>query len=478
MDGEPGGLHLRRWRDPNVVALALLAMAAGFGQFGVVAALGDVARTFGSITKGASLSDQAGLSGTTLGLGLSVIRLASLGGIFLAGLADRAGRRRTLLVCCAAGLALTVASAASPGFWWFVAIFALGRPLLSATNALAGVCAAEETASANRTKAVAMVAAGYAIGAGLLAILHGLVPSLGFRGTVLLGIVPLACIPLLAKAVKEPDRYARYSVGQEHRLAVVAAIAKGYRGRLALISIVVMGVSVITGPANSFVFLYAENVAHLSGATTAAMVTVAGVTGFAGLLLGRYLADTLGRRSSIAIGVAAVVACGVLTYAGSGTVIFVGYVLGVLAAAVLAPSAGAYVNELFPTAVRASVAGFEIAAGVVGAIVGLLAFGSIADVGNRFGWAAAFTFVPALLFLIPLAFLPETRGREPEDLWPVSGPADEGSAGEQVPAQPRPEHHDEPTADGAPPQQAQNLAGPATGPTHTGCGLEAAGDAT
>jgi hypothetical protein len=38
---------------------------------------------------------------------------------------------------------MTVAAAASPGYWWFVAIFACGRPLLSASNGLAQVTAAE-----------------------------------------------------------------------------------------------------------------------------------------------------------------------------------------------------------------------------------------------------------------------------------------------------------------------------------------------
>ena len=82
-------LHLHGWREPAVVGAALLAAAAGFGQFGAVAALGDVAKHFGHITHGATIAEQAGLSGTRLGIGLAVLRLASLGGLPLAGLADR-----------------------------------------------------------------------------------------------------------------------------------------------------------------------------------------------------------------------------------------------------------------------------------------------------------------------------------------------------------------------------------------------------
>ena len=75
----PAGLRLHRWNDRAVVGVAVAAFAAGFGQFGVVAALGDVARGFGQVNHGATLADQAGLSGTDLGAGLAIMRLASLG---------------------------------------------------------------------------------------------------------------------------------------------------------------------------------------------------------------------------------------------------------------------------------------------------------------------------------------------------------------------------------------------------------------
>ena len=91
------GLRLHRWNDRAVVAVAIAAFASGFAQFGVVAALGDVARGFGQVNVGATLADQAGLSGTDLGIGLAIMRLASLGALPITGLADRFGRRRMLL---------------------------------------------------------------------------------------------------------------------------------------------------------------------------------------------------------------------------------------------------------------------------------------------------------------------------------------------------------------------------------------------
>jgi len=249
-EDEGASLHLHRWNSRAVVAVALIALASGFGQFGVVAALGDVAREFGRVAPGHSLVDQAGLSGSELGIGLAVIRLASLGSLPLIGLADRFGRRAMLLGTVSLGLLLTVASAVSPGYWWFVAIYACGRPMLSATNALSQVSAAEQTNSRDRSAAVALTAAGYGVGAGLIAVIHSLASGfLGFRGIMALAIVPLCAVPFLRKWIEEPDRFTVAEAESDHPLPVLGAVGPRFRRRLAVIVVIAFAVSVITGPA-------------------------------------------------------------------------------------------------------------------------------------------------------------------------------------------------------------------------------------
>jgi MFS family permease len=401
-----------------VVAVAVVALAAGFGQFGAVAALGDVAKTFGHVTHGGSLTARVGLSGSTIGIGLAVIRGASLAGLPLTGAADRLGRRRTLLACCAVGLVLTVLAALSPGYWWFVAIFALGRPPLSAANALAQVSAGELTASHDRAKAVALVAAGYGVGAGITAVVASLGRgSLGFRGVFALAAVPLVAVVVLARRVAEPDRFVQAGPSGRGE-PVLGPVGRRFRRRLLLVCGVGFSVAFITGPANSFVFVYAQNVRHVSGALTATMVVVAAPTGLIGLLAGRAMADALGRRPTIAVAMAGLAGFGLLLYSGSVPALFVGYALGVLAGGMIAPPVGAMVNEVFPTSVRASVAGWSVAASVLGAVAGLVAFGAVADVGNRLSLAAAVTFLPAVPMAALLLGLPETRGMEPEQLYP------------------------------------------------------------
>jgi MFS family permease len=415
----PAGLHLHRWNDKAVVGVAIAAFASGFGQFGVVAALGDVARGFGQVSHGTSIADQAGLSGTDLGIGLAIMRLASLGALPITGLADDFGRRRMLLITVGAGLAITVLAAVSPSYWWFVAIFACGRPLLSASNGLAQVIAAEQTASAERAKAVALIAAGYGTGAGVIAIVHSLAShAIGFRGVFILALIPLALLPLVARWVQEPERFTVSAAETGHPIPVLDAVARPFRRRLLVVVILAFAISVITGPANSFGFLFAQNILHLRGIVTAGMVVGSGIAGLAGLLTGRWLADRVGRRLTGAVAMVAVALLATLTYSGSAPALVFGYIAAVFAASVFAPAAGALVNELFPTSVRASVVGWSTASGVLGAVAGLVIFGAVANAEHEFGVAGVVTFLPAALVMGLFWLLPETRGREPEDLWP------------------------------------------------------------
>jgi MFS family permease len=442
-------LRLYSWRDPAILAAGWFALAAGFAQFGSTAALGDVAKAFGASQGGASIAARVGLSGTTLGVGLAIIRIAALGSLPLAGLADRIGRRWTLIGCVALGLAFTASAALSPSFWWFVVIFALGRPLLSATNTLAGVIAAEETRSRDRVKAIALVAAGYAVGAGLTALLRGAFgDALSFRGLFALALVPLAAIPLVASRLREPERYQRLRTGAA--LGVAAADAEpaaakdqtgettgagrasgglralwvagrlrpGLRGRLWVLTSLTFTFSFVNGPVITFVFVYAENALGMAKSATALMVLAAGPLGLVGLLTGRWAADTVGRRRAAGVAQALVAVAGVITYSGSPAGAVGGYLLAILGSAAYGPATAALTAELFPTSVRASVAGWLGAALALGAVAGLVAFGTLADALDSFALGAAVVCAPAVVASLLFARLPETVGLELEQSAP------------------------------------------------------------
>ena len=144
----------------------------------------------------------------------------------------------------------------------------------------------------------------------------------------------------------------------DHPTPVLGAIGPRYRARVLVLALIACAISVITGPANSFVFLFAQDVVHQAGYVSALMVAAAGVAGLVGLLCGRWLADTIGRRPTGACAMVAIACSGALLYSGSRQALVAGYILGVLSGSVLAPAVGSLLTELFPTSVRASATGW------------------------------------------------------------------------------------------------------------------------
>ncbi|MDX1658759.1 MAG: MFS transporter [Nitriliruptorales bacterium] len=401
--GRPGWLH------PTIVRAAILAIAAGYAQFAVTTVLGEVAVEFGAADTTEPLAEEVGLSTTTLGLGLATIRLAGIGALFASALADRHGRRRMLLMLVGGGLALSTGAAASPGFWVFVAITAAARPLLSATNALVAVVAAEETTTEDRSKAMATIQAAYALGSGTVAVLHGFA-SLSFRWIFLLSLVPLVLLPLLARKMEEPPLYRRLPPGQ--RPALPGAIERPLWARLAIVTTLGFTAAIVTGPGLTYLFVYGENVLQAAPSFMSTLVLIAGPTGLVGLLAGRWAADALGRRVSAAGATVLMTGAAILTYGGSTGMLTAGYLLLIFAGGAFGPSGGALLTEVFPTKARATANGWATAAGVVGAVVGLGAFGALADLFGSFPKAALVLWLPTLPFVVLYAKLPETRDKE------------------------------------------------------------------
>jgi MFS family permease len=403
------GLRLHRWLDPPLLGAAMIMAAVGFAQYSPTAALADVAEHFGALRDGDTLEEQAGLPGTVLGAGL-------------AGLADRLGRRRTLLTWATLGLLVAVAAAGSPSYWWFVAAFALARPLLTAADTVGEVVAAEHTSVADRAKAIALMSASYGVGAGLVAVVRaGLGSALGFRGVFALAALPLALVWLAARLVTEPSRYAAGAAGSVARLRpvpVLGAVRSGRRSRLAVLAALAFATGLVIGPVNTFLFVYGENVLDASSVVTGGLVVAAGPVGLGGLVLGRLLADRIGRRPAAAGALVALCGAGMVTYSGAVGGLAAGYLLGVFAGSAYSTPAITLTNELFPTSARASVAGWLVVAGVLGATSGLLLVGAIADARDSFTAAIAVVCVPVAFSAALVALLPETRGLELEQSAP------------------------------------------------------------
>lgn len=405
------------WRTGPVLATAGLALGSGISAFGVTAVAGDVAGAFGEVVTDGDPLGQIGLPVTTVGIALALIRLASLGSLGFSILADRVGRRPLLLTVAILGFGLTSLAALAPSFWFYVALVALARPCLAAVNAIAGVAAAEESRSADRAGAVALITAAYGLGSGLVSVGRGLLPGdPSFRVVTAFALVPLlVLVPLLGPRVREPT----IAADRTPTTSRPGAVPPGYRGRTALLAFLVGMIAVATGPGFTYLFVYGERVLGADPLEVAGLVLAAGPLGLAGLLLGRWGADHLGRRITGAVALAGTGLAIAVAYAGSLTSLVVGYLGAVLLGGAFAPAQGTLAAELVPTEVRATVAGWLTVTGVVGAVLGLATFGLVADATG--GFAAAGWTLGGLVALSAVGFraLPETRGRELDE---VDGP--------------------------------------------------------
>jgi predicted MFS family arabinose efflux permease len=248
-----------------------------------------------------------------------------------------------------------------------------------------------------------------------VALLHSAASGvLGFRGLFELGAIPLIALWFVRHLIIEPERFEVARAELVHNRPRLAGLHRRLRARLLVVAAISFGVAVTSGPATGFVYLDAQDITKLSSVAVSLMVVTAGLTGVVGLIAGQRAADRFGRRPTGIVAMVGVALISIVTYSGGRVELFCGYVVAVFFASLLAPTAGAFVNELFPTEVRAHVAGWLVVASVLGATAGLLSFGAIADAGGSLRTAAIVTFLPTVALSSLFLLLPETKGLEPE----------------------------------------------------------------
>ncbi len=397
------------WLAAPVLGAAGISVASGFAQFAITAVIGDVAEAFGAPGAGDDPASQIGLTATTLGVALAVIRLASLGALPGTALADRLGRRRVLLWSVSIGLALTVASGAAPNFWTWVVLVALARPWLSTVNGVAGVVGAEEVSTKDRSWAVALVGGAYGLGAGAVAVLRGVLPEGSWRLAMVAAAAGLAFLPLIARLLREPTIWVRRD---KETPPLLGTVPPASRRSLIVLALAATGMGLATGPGFTYIFVYGEKMLGASPATMSVLVLLAGPTGLAGLLLGRWASDHIGRRPTAVAGMIGTAACVALAYSGSFAALSAGYLIALTTSSAFAPATGALIAEVFPTSVRSTATGWISAAGVIGAVGGLALYGVLVDAMGSFGQASLVLAIPVAISAQLFWLVHETRGLE------------------------------------------------------------------
>lgn len=403
----PDGAPSPWWAPPDRLTerqartLALLAMASMSAAF-----------TNTLFTQTANFAaDTFGISDRGQGVGGAVVRLGVLLALPFAVLADRLGRRRTIVLTAWLAPLFCLVGAAAPSFWTLVATQTVARPMGIALALLAGVAAAEDMPRNSRAYAVSVLAMSAGLGAGV-AVGALKLADLGDEGWRLVYVLSLLWIPIaisLMRQLLETRRFERV-----HRIAQPM-----HRGRLLLVATVAMTSNLFIAPASFFQNRYLDDVRGYSGGGIALFALLTGTPASLGLIVGGRLADAFGRRTLIIVCTPLSTACIVLGFSTQGAAMWATVVLGGLAAAIAYPAYQVYRAELFPTGNRGRANGIISATALLSGSVGILFVGWARDQGWSFGTAMAAMGAGQLVAaVLAWRLYPETAHLELEQLNP------------------------------------------------------------
>jgi MFS family permease len=353
-----------------------------------------------------------GVGIATFGIGVALIRLATLGSLPLLRLADRWGRRTLLILSLALFTLATGATALAWGFVAFVGLQMIARVFLSTESALSSLVVAEELRPDRRgtgLSALGIIAGlGYGAVAGLLLVVH--TTPLDWRLFYVVALLPLGLAAYLRRQL--PETRAFVTARAENRLQTTLWPRVDPRHRRRLWQVI--AIVAAFGFVQTSGFFYASELAQTdygwSGLFTT-LILASAVFGVLGYWLGGRIGDLVGRRPMIALSIVLGAAGTVLVFTQVPALFPPGFFLLAAAGSCFIAASLAYMAELFPTEVRASLCAFVLTCQVAAGSVGLAVLGGLSAVVS-----------PYLLLLIlggclttavlALKGLPETARRD------------------------------------------------------------------
>jgi MFS transporter, putative metabolite:H+ symporter len=355
-----------------------------------------------------------GAGESTLGWALFWIHLGALLSLPLAMSADRWGRRLMLLVTVVGYTLATFATAFTTSVETFVACQLVANMFLIAELSLAHVVVAEEFSPEVRGFGLGVIGGMAGLGSGVAAMLFPLFQAtpLGWRGLYLVGIIPLAIVAWLRRALPETRRF-------ESVRASRPAAARSWRALLrrpyALPLLVLVFAALATwagiSPAYRFFSYVATNTHGFTPTQISMAIVVGGGIGILGWPIGGRLADVLGRKLTGSIGLALLTAAIVLLYRGGSAWITPAFSMLVFAEAwVNTTIITALATESFPTAVRSSAKAVVMNASIVGGMLGLSAVALLSDAVGGLATVIASLAALNVVSLVLIWTLPETAG--------------------------------------------------------------------
>jgi MFS family permease len=364
-------------------------------------------------------------AGATIALTLFGFGLGGIGGGILA---DRLGRRRTLLVTVCAYALLTGLTALAWSWWSFAALRLLTGVALGAEWSTGATLVAETWPDRLRSRAVALMQSGLGVGFFAAALVWFVIGPLGpgsWRWMFVVGVVPaLFALAFRRRVPASPTWTAQrtdarsVAVSARRRSTARRIMADPALRRLTLLTSV-MSLATTLGwwGVSTFIPQYFASVAVPLGwepsraASVSGMVYTAG--GVLGYLLVGYLAELWGRRPTTALFFAAAFVLTPVVFLWTHTVSLLLVLLFVNGVFTLGQYAwmAVWLPELYPTSVRATGIALVFNGSRFLACFGPLVAGSLIVALGGFGATATTVGCIYLVGLVVVWLLPETRGK-------------------------------------------------------------------
>jgi MFS family permease len=359
------------------------------------------------------LSSGLGVSPSRFGVAVSLIRLAGLAAIVLVRFADRIGRRRMLLITLAGFAAFTGLTAAAWGLISFIVISAFSRVFLTAEGAMSGLVISEEVDPTRRGRAVSFAGLIGQTSFGAVAIMvaiHSVLPG-GWRFLYLIALGPLLVVGGLRRNLPETNAFQVAQVDQRVRHTVLPRLAREWWVRTAICSLVFGAVGAFQTAAAYHSAQLAQHTYHWTGLYTIIVVTSGPFT-LAGFIAGGRGSDHFGRRPMLSIGIVTEAAGMAILFLGGRGWFAPGWMVFVFGQAVIAGSWLAFVSELVPTEVRATVGSIVVSVQVAAGSAGLALSSLLGDSPRASGRIVAWIGAASVALLVIFWALPETSGRD------------------------------------------------------------------
>jgi putative MFS transporter len=355
--------------------------------------------------------------GLGLGIGafafsVALIRLASLASVPVLRLADRWGRRTLLFVSLGIFTLATGMTALAMGLVAFVMLQMLARVFLATESALASLVIAEEFRPHRRGAGLSVLGVVSGLGFGAVGGLLLLVPltPLGWRLFYLVALIPLGIVAYLRRNLRETRAFV--AARGEHRLQASfwPRVDRAHRRTLLKAAALVSAFGLVQTTGFFYASDLAQNTYGWSGRFTAIVIT-AGVFGVLGFFLGGRISDVVGRRPVVAIANVLAAVGTILIFSDQRALFIPGFFLAAAAGACFLTATLAYVAELFPTEIRATLSAFVISCQVAAGSLGLALMGAVDGVIST-SLVMVILGGSLLASLLLLRGLPEARGRD------------------------------------------------------------------